>query len=580
MKPFDANGAFRSAASESGALRRLAVRGAGATVLSGGLGQAIQIIATVVLARLLTPADFGVVAMVGTFSLLFSNFGVNGFTEAVLQREEIDHSLASNLFWINLAAGLLLTGGFAAAGPLVARLFSNPHAIPVAAGMSATIFISSTSVLHVALLQRAMRFSLVCADQIVARAVSVATSILLAWAGWGYWALVAGAVAQSLSASLGAFILCRWVPSLPRRVAGTASMVRFGMHVYGRFCVNYGSRNIDNVLVGWRFNAPALGFYKKAYDLFALSGGLLVSSLTTVAVSAMSRLSRDPIRYKRCLLSILAVTAFVGMGIGADLTLVGKDVIRLLLGPRWGESGRIFTFFGPGIGIMLLYGTHGWIHLSIGKPDRWLRWGLLEFALTTLLFVVALPWGPEGIALAWTASFWILTVPALRYAAKPIGLDTRSMIAVVWRYPFASLLAGAASILIMRQSPSSFMAATAIGAFLRILTVTALFGVLYLGTVVALHRGFQPFYLIAGLIREMLPNQPNGVCYPRGTLTSETDGEILSGPVSPQPLAFIPAALEIHADDDNLWVGSRQTKSIVASEAPLLGGVDSKRDPV
>ena len=254
MKPFDANGAFRVAANESGALRRLAVRGAGVTVLSGGLGQAIQIVASVVLARLLTPADFGVVAMVTTFSILLMNFGLNGFTEAVLQRETIDHSLTSNLFWINVGAGLLLTAGFASAGSAVARFYNSPHAAPVATGISATIFITSTSVLHLALLQRALRFSAVCVNSIVARAVSVAVSILLAWAGWGYWALVAGAVALSLSTSLGAFILCRWVPSLPRRVAGTASMVRFAMHVYGRFTLNYSGRNMDNVLVGWRFN--------------------------------------------------------------------------------------------------------------------------------------------------------------------------------------------------------------------------------------------------------------------------------------------------------------------------------------
>ena len=123
--------------------------------------QAIQIIATVLLARLLTPADFGVVAMVTTFSLLVSNFGLNGFTEAVLQREEIDHFLISNLFWINLGAGLLLTIGFAAAGSLVARFYSNPHVTPVAVGMSLTIFITCSSVLHLALLKRAMRFSVV-----------------------------------------------------------------------------------------------------------------------------------------------------------------------------------------------------------------------------------------------------------------------------------------------------------------------------------------------------------------------------------------------------------------------------------
>ena len=505
MKPFDANGAFRSVANESGALRHLAVRGAGVTVLSGGLVQAIQVIATVVLARLLTPEDFGVVAMVTTFSLLFLNFGLNGFTEAVLQREEIDHFLVSNLFWINLAAGLLLTAGFAAAGSLVARFYSNPRVTPVAAGISATILITSTSVLHLALLKRAMHFFAVSVNDIVARAISVAASILLAWAGWGCWALVAGAVAQSLSTSLGAFTLCRWVPSRPRRVAGTASMVRFAMHVYGRFSLNYCARNMDNALVGWRFNAQALGFYKKAYDLFALSAPLFVQSLTSVAVSALSRLKRDSHEFRRYLLSALSLAAFVGMGLGTDLTLVGKDVIRLLLGPAWEPAGRIFTFFGPGIGMMFIYGTHSWIHLSIGRADRWLRWTIFELAVTGLLFVLGLRWGPAGIALAWTASFWILTIPALWYAGRPIHFTIGPVLAAVWKYIVASLLAGWGTVVIIGALPFSVAAPGWIPAVARLAGVSSLFSVLYMGAVVLLHRGCAPLYQGARLLREAVP---------------------------------------------------------------------------
>ncbi len=507
MKPFDASGAFRPASDGGDELRRLGVRGAGVTVLSQALGLAVQVIATVVLARLLTPRDFGVVTMVTTFSLLLVNFGLNGFTEAVVQRDAIDHFLASNLFWINIGAGLLLTIAFAAAGSLLAWFYGDSRVAHVAVGLSVTIFLTSASVLHLALLKRNMRFSAVSATDILARGVSVAASIFLAWAGWGYWALVAGAVAQPLTTSIGAWSLCRWIPSLPRRVAGTGSMVRFAMHTYGNFSANYFARNMDNVLVGWRFNAQSLGFYKKAYDLFALSASQLVSPLTVVAVSTLSRLNRNSIQYRRYLLSALAAVAFVGMGLSADLTLVGKDVIRLLLGPAWEPSGRIFTFFGPGIGVMLLYGTHGWIHLSIGRADRWFRWGVVEFVVTGLLFIVALPWGPAGIAVAWTASFWILTIPAFWYAGRPIQFGVVPVIAAVWKYLVASLLAGCASAVIIRGFPSlSFVAVSGpVGAVSRIAAISALFGALYLGAVILLHQGCAPLYQVAGLLREMVP---------------------------------------------------------------------------
>lgn len=502
MKPFEGTGAFRPTEAK---VRGLAVRGAGAILLSGVAGTGFQVIATITLARLLTPRDFGVVAMVTTFCVLISNFGLNGFTEAILQFEDIDHAVVSNLFWINLGVGILLTVGFAASGSLLARFYRDPLVARVAVGTSISILISSTSVQHLALLKRAMRFTAVSLNDIAARAVSVVVSILLAWKGWGYWALVAGVIALPLSISIGAWILCRWTPSFPRRAHNTAPMVRFAMNVYGRFTVNYFSRNTDNLLVGWRFNAQALGFYKKAYDLFALSAGLLVSPLSNVAISALSRFDPRSARFRRYLTNTFTVLAFVGMGLGANLTLVGKDVIRLLLGVRWEESGRIFTFFGPGIGIMMLYFTHGWIHLSIGRADRWFRWGIVELAVTFLLFVLGLRWGAAGVAVAWTASFWILTVPALWYAGRPIQFGVTPMLAAVWKFVLASALAGCASAFILGAVAGVFVGNGWLDAAARIGLTSACFITLYVGAVIVLHRGCAPLYQIARLLREMAP---------------------------------------------------------------------------
>jgi PST family polysaccharide transporter len=443
--------------------------------------------------------------MVTTFSLLLMNFGLNGFTEAVIQREDINESLVSNVFWINLSAGVLLTAAFAAAGSLVARFYKEPRVNAVVIGMSLTILITSASVAHLALMKRAMRFSFVSANEVAGRFVAVVLSILLAWAGWGYWALVAGAIAMQLSTSVGAWAYCRWLPSLPRRIDGTGSMVRFALNTYGRFTVNYLARNTDNALVGWRFEAQTLGFYKKAYDLFALAASQTVAPLTVVAVSALSRLNRDAAQYRKYLLSALGVVAFAGMGVGADLTLVGKDVIRMLLGPGWEPAGQIFAFFGPGIGVMLLYYTHCWIHLSIGRADRWFRWGIMEFIVTGLLFVLGLHWGPAGIAVAWTASFWILTIPSLWYAGRPIQFGVIPVLAVVWRYVVGSLVAFLASKAVIERIPLLVTASGTSGAVLRVVVISVLFGALYLGAVILLHQSCEPIYQVGRLLREMAP---------------------------------------------------------------------------
>ena len=122
-------------------------------------------------------------------------------------------------------------------------------------------------------------------------------------------------------------------------------MVRFATNVFARFSLNYSTRNVDNLLVGWRFSTLSLGFYKKAYDLFVLPSNQLVSNISEVIISAMSKWRSDQVQYRRYFLRGLSVLAFVGMGLGADLTLVGKDLIRLLLGPGWEVSGEIFTVF-------------------------------------------------------------------------------------------------------------------------------------------------------------------------------------------------------------------------------------------
>jgi PST family polysaccharide transporter len=504
MTPFDSNGAFRPV-TEGRELRRLAVRSAAATLSNSGVGFGIQVISTVVLGRLLTPADFGVVAMVSTFSGLLGNCGTNGFTEAVIQFQEMDHQTASNLFWLNSGLGLALAIAFVAAGSLLTRFYGNPLVANVATGLSFANFIAAASVMHLALLRRAMRFAAASANDVLGRVANIVVSILLALNGWGYWALVAGTVAQQLSVTAGAWWLCRWVPSFPRRTRNTGPMVRFAASVYGRFSVRYTTQNIDYLLVGWRFNAVALGFYKKAYDLFVLSASQFTAPLHHVALAALSRLNHDPARFRRYLVNSLGIIAFLGMAAGGILTLVGGDVVRLVLGPKWSESGRIFKLFGPGIGVMVLSSTVGWIHLSIGQPGRFLRWTLAELIVTTSLFLLALPWGPSGIAAAWSVSYWILLVPAFWYAGRPLGLAVSSLIFAVWRYAAASVVAGLTTAII-RGTLISAPSLGAWGALEAIVFTSSLFIPSYVCMVILLHWGCAPLRQLASLLRELAPS--------------------------------------------------------------------------
>lgn len=486
LKPFDSLGQYCPAIG-TGEIRSLAARGATASVLSSGLGLVVQVASTVALARMLLPQDFGVVALVSTFSLLLVNFGQNGFTEAVIQREEIDHQLISNLFWINAGLGAALAAVFAACGPLLKLFYHNSLVPAVAVGMSFAVLFSNLSVEHLALLRKAMRFPTVSSNDVVSRIVSAALAIILAWRGWGYRALVAGVVGQVFVQTLGAWYLCRWIPSLPRRAKGTKSMVGFALNVYGRYSINYFTRNVDNLLVGWRFGVIPLGFYKKAYDLFGLAAGFS-GPLTNVAVSALSRFKPLSEGYRRHLMAGIAGMALVGMGLSGLLTLIGHDFVVWLLGPRWEPAGTIFTFFGPGLGALMLSYTYGWIHLSGGRPDRWLRWVIVESMVTFSCFVVALPWGPPGIAVAWTTALWLLMVPAFLYALRPLQIPLTSAIHAIWRFIAAAFSATLACSWIVRELAAQNWFPTH-HLFPQLVLTVLLYALAYAGMVLLWHRG-------------------------------------------------------------------------------------------
>jgi O-antigen/teichoic acid export membrane protein len=506
LKPFQSDGTFHPIATGK-ELRQSAVRSALATVV-GSVGNFFVGIGTVViLARLLTPSDFGIVTMVTTFSLLLCSFGLNGFTELIMQREEITDSLVSNLFWINLSVGVFLTLAFAISGQLLADFFHNAAVVRVTQGMSLTIVVASTRYVHTGLLQRAMHFRTIAIINFVGQVVQLAVAAILAIVGWHYWALVWGSVAQNAFLAVGVWLACRWIPSLPRRVPGTGTGFKFALNVYSHYAFWYFTRNTDNLLVGWRFGDWSLGFYKKAYDLFVLPQTQLMAPMNAVVVSTLSRVNRDREQFQRYFLRAISVLAILGMGIGADFALVGRDIIRFLLGPGWEESGRIFALFGPGIGVMLLYYTHGWIHLSIGRPERWFRWALIEFLVTASLFLLGLYWGPPGIAFAWTISFFLLMFPGFKYAGKPIGLGIRPIFNTIWKFFAASVIAGIATAFIFRLVHYSSAASSTRDSLVRIISVSIVFFALYFAGVVAFHKGPKPLTETIGLLRELLPER-------------------------------------------------------------------------
>ncbi len=350
-----------------------------------------------------------------------------------------------------------------------------------------------------------MFFYRINANEIVATLLSTIAAILLAWAGWGYWSLVTRRIAFPVSMAVGAWLLCSWRPGLPQSNAGVMPMLKFAAHTYGNFSMNYFSRNLDKVLLGWRHGAHSLGNYSNAYHLFVMPVNQLTIPLTNVAIATLSRLRDDHDKYLRYYLNAISVLAFIGMPLSAMLTLTGKDLILLLLGPQWIMAGQIFTIFGPGIGLMLVYGTHGWLHLSLGRADKWLKWGILSFFVTALLFVAALQWGAKGIAVAYTVSFYLLTGPGLWYAGRPVHLKISSIVMTIWKYYTSALLAGVGCWYLFYSLPSTSHCYAEFNIVFRILVSISLCGVLYLIINIGFYQRITHIKDFLVLFKEMIP---------------------------------------------------------------------------
>jgi O-antigen/teichoic acid export membrane protein len=486
-------------------IKKRAVKGSGATVISSAVSFLVQLVGTIVLARLLTPEDYGLVAMVTTFSLLLQNFGFNGFTEAIIQREEINHNIINTLFWINGGMSFALTLLFVALSPLVARFYREPRLTLISAAIAVSIISSGVSTIHVALLNRNMRFYVLSFIGVITKLICMIVTIFLAWIGLKYWALVVNTIALPLITAAGAWLVCRWRPSRPSRGTDVKPMVKYALHTYGKFTLGYCSRNLDNLLVGKYLGFQLLGYYKKAYDLFALSAGSLIAPLSNVALAALSRFSSDYGQFRRHFLNAISRIAFVSIALSLVLTVAAKDIILLMLGPKWGQSAEIFIFFGPGVGLMLIYYTHGWLHLSLGRPDRWFRWGILEFIVTASFIVVGLFFGPKGVAAAWSLSFFVLTGPGLWYAGRPVDLKISSLFSTIGRYFAAALGAGLLSWFILFSWSLTANIFGRFAIFFRVVVASSLCLSLYVLLTILFFRSFKPIKQFFSLAKEMLP---------------------------------------------------------------------------
>jgi len=389
-------------------LKGRSVRGGMLTLTSQGAQFAMQSIATVVLARLLTPADFGLVAMVTTITGLGQAFADLGLSEATIQHPEISHDQVSTLFWINVAIGLALTSITAALAPVLAWFYREPQLEYITLVVSLTFLIGGLRVQHDALLRRQMRFSSLAIRDVASYALAVPIAITLAWRGAGYWALVALPLTLNLTGMLLSWLMVRWIPGLPRRGTKVRSLLSFGGNVAASYLILTVNGSADNILIGWYWGAVPLGLYSRAYNLLMLPVRQLGGPARSVAVPAFSRVQADPERLARYYLRTANLIMWIIAPVFGFLFVAAVPVIVLALGNQWRAAAPVFQILAIFALGQLLLDLTVWLFVSRGQSQRLLKLVLIISPIIVGSYAIGLPFGIKGVALS--GSLVLLTI--------------------------------------------------------------------------------------------------------------------------------------------------------------------------
>lgn len=399
---------------------------------------------TVVLARLLTPTDFGLVAMVAAITGLGQTFADLGLSEATIQRQEITQEQVSNLLWINVAIGftlMLVTIGLA---PVLVWFYRQPRLMSITFVLSLTFLIGGLRVQHNALLQRQMRFAAIAIRDVIGVAVAVAISIAMAWRGAGYWALVAYPLAFNSTQTACSWMMVRWIPGLPRRGTEVGGLVAFGGNVAGSYLVNYLNRSTDNVLIGWYWGAGPLGLYSRAYNLLLRPVNQLTAPLSTIMVPALSRVQNDPKRFARYYLRAVNLIMWIVAPIFGFLFVAAEPVVLLVLGHQWRTAVPVFQFLCIAAPAVMLSSPTNWLLVCRGESGRLLKLLLILTPISIASYVVGLPFGIKGVALSGSLVFLGILPWVLKYSFRGTQL-TLSRLGRAILCPVSLGLAGIAS---------------------------------------------------------------------------------------------------------------------------------------
>jgi O-antigen/teichoic acid export membrane protein len=418
-----------------GGLGNAAARGTSITLAMQGVRFVLQFCSLVVLARLLTPSDFGIVAMVTAIVGVADILRDFGLSSAAVQAKTLNNAERSNLFWVNVGIGCAGALIIMLCEPLISRLYGEHRLAPIIFSLAWVLIISGANTQFNAELSRSLRFKALAFADIGAQSLGIAAAITVAVLGGGYWAIVVQQIVVAVLTLTFNMAVCRWRPGLPKRSVSITRFFRFGGGVFGTQMINYATKNVDNVAIGIHWGAGPLGLYSRAYQLLMTPLNQINAPLTRVALPVLSRVQEDDVVYARYLKKAQLVGCYLTATVFAMCAALANPLVAVLFGPKWHAVAPIFALLAIGGVFRSISQISYWIFLSRGKTGEQFKQYLVTRPFMIGIILAGLPWGPKGVAIGASIAYFLDWAISLWWVGRAAHVDSR----MLFRNAFRSL---------------------------------------------------------------------------------------------------------------------------------------------
>ena len=386
------------------------------------------------LVRLLSPRDYGLLALVLVVVGVGEILRDFGLSTAAIQAKTLTHEQRDGLFWLNGALGIVFAAIAFLGAPLYAMAFHEPPLEHMIQAVSLTFVINGFSAQFRADLNRRMHFGQIASSDFLGQVAGLGAGVAFAVLGARYWALVAQQLSQVFIALLVLAWCAHWHPGRPRRGADVSKLVRMGSHLAATRVIYYLLNNLDTLTIGIRFSPISLGDYNRAFQLMNQPLNQMLNPATTVALPVLSRLQDE---YERAGSYIVRSQLAIGYTIVPGLAVAAgasTQCVALLLGSRWTQVGPIFALLAIAGCLSTLAYVGRWVYLSRGMARELMRYTSVSFVLQFVCVVAGSEWGVIGVAWGY------MIASALEWPLSLVWLSNRTPL------PVAALLRGAGRI--------------------------------------------------------------------------------------------------------------------------------------